>query len=71
MPFQITHLEPRKRPKEGIDMTVTRRSCPDNEHPPSLSPGVIRGIHAVRRLVLALAAFLSALTGLILALNRS
>jgi hypothetical protein len=51
-------------------MTVTRPPSPDNEESRPLSPGVIRGIHAVRGLLLALAAFISAVTGLIIALVR-
>jgi hypothetical protein len=48
-------------------MTVTRASARDNEESRTVSPTVIRGIHAVRGLLLALAAVISAVTGLIIA----
>jgi hypothetical protein len=51
-------------------MTVTRPPGPDNEGSQLVSPRVIRGIHAVRGLLLALAAFISAITGLIVAVIR-
>jgi hypothetical protein len=51
-------------------MTVTRPPGADNAESRNVSPKVIRGIHAVRGLLLALAAFISAITGLIIALMR-
>jgi hypothetical protein len=56
---------------EGVVMTVARPPDRDNEESPTVSPRVIRGIHAVRGLLLALAAFISAVTGLVLAMHRS
>jgi hypothetical protein len=52
-------------------MTVTRPPGPDNEESQPVSPRVIRGIHAMRGLLLALAAVISATTGLIIALVRA
>lgn len=52
-------------------MTVTRPPSADNEESRQVSPGVIRGIHAARGIILALAAFISAVTGLIIALIRT
>ncbi len=49
-------------------MTVTRGGSRDQERPQSLSPTVIRGLHAVRGVLLALAATVTAVTGLIMAL---
>jgi hypothetical protein len=49
-------------------MTVTRTLGQDNRQSPEDSPTVIRSIHAVGGLLLALAAFISAITGLIIAL---
>lgn len=52
-------------------MTVTRPPSSDNEPSPRVSHTVISGIHAARGLLLALAALISAVTGLIIALARS
>ena len=49
-------------------MTVTRSPDRDNEQSKPVSPKVILGIQAVRGLLLALAALVSAVTGLIIAL---
>jgi hypothetical protein len=51
-------------------MTVTRPPGPDNGPTPAPSRTVISGIHAVRGLLLAVAALVSAVTGLVIALIR-
>jgi hypothetical protein len=69
MPFP--YLPGTHQPTGGVAMTVTRPPSPDNERPRRISHVAIRGIHAVRGLLLALAAVITAVTGLIVALiNR-
>ncbi len=46
-------------------MTVTRPPVPDNKSTRGLSPRAIRGVHAVVRLMLAVAALVTAVTGLL------
>jgi hypothetical protein len=68
--FRSPTQEPAKAQGKGIGMTVTRPSSQDNGESRHVSPTVIRGIHAVRGLLLALAALITAVTGLVVALVR-
>jgi hypothetical protein len=49
-------------------MTVTRPPKPHNGRPQTVAQSVIRGVHAARGLLLAAATFMTALSGLIVAL---
>lgn len=51
-------------------MTVTRPPNPHNGRSRTVAQSVIRGVHAARGLLLAAAAFVTALTGLIVALSH-
>ena len=70
MPFPITPLGTPLEPKGGIPMTLTTPPGPDNKESRLRLRSVVRGIDAVSGLLLAAAATISAVTGLIVALTR-
>jgi hypothetical protein len=67
-------LIPHAAPQEsagGIAMTVTRPPKPDNAESPKIPQSVIQGIHALRGLLLAAAALITAVTTFIVAVIKN